>query len=36
MSRSLQLISEYTAQQGLIPRAISVHEMFDDVTRALR
>jgi 4,5-dihydroxyphthalate decarboxylase len=36
MSRSLQLISEYTAQQGLIPRAFSVDEMFDDVTRALR
>jgi 4,5-dihydroxyphthalate decarboxylase len=36
MSRSLQLIGEYTAQQGLIPRAFSVDEMFDDVTRALR
>jgi 4,5-dihydroxyphthalate decarboxylase len=35
MSRSLQLISEYTAQQGLIPRAFTVDELFDDVTRAL-
>jgi 4,5-dihydroxyphthalate decarboxylase len=36
MSHSLQLISDYTAQQGLIPRAFSADEMFDDVTRALR
>jgi len=36
MSRSLQLISEYTAQQGLIPRAYTVDEMFDDLTRTLR
>jgi 4,5-dihydroxyphthalate decarboxylase len=35
MRRSLSLISEYTAQQGLIPRAFSVDELFDDVTRAL-
>jgi 4,5-dihydroxyphthalate decarboxylase len=35
MRRSLALISEYTAQQGLIPRAFSVDELFDDVTRAL-
>jgi 4,5-dihydroxyphthalate decarboxylase len=35
MSRSLKLISDYAAQQGLIPRAFSVDEMFDDVTRAL-
>ncbi len=33
--RSLALISQYTAQQGLIPRAFSVDELFDDVTRAL-
>jgi 4,5-dihydroxyphthalate decarboxylase len=35
MSRSLAMISEYTAQQGLVPRALAVDEMFDDVTRAL-
>ena len=35
MRRSLELISEYTAQQGLIPRAFAVDELFDDVTRAL-
>jgi 4,5-dihydroxyphthalate decarboxylase len=36
MRRSLQLIIRYTAQQGLIPRAYAVDELFDDVTRALR
>jgi 4,5-dihydroxyphthalate decarboxylase len=36
MSRSLALISEYCAQQGLIPRAYAVDEMFDDLTRTLR
>jgi 4,5-dihydroxyphthalate decarboxylase len=35
MSRSLVMISEYAAQQGLIPRAFAVDELFDDVTRAL-
>jgi 4,5-dihydroxyphthalate decarboxylase len=35
MRRSLALISKYTAQQGLIPRAFSADELFDDVTRAL-
>jgi len=35
MSRSLAKISEYAAQQGLIPRAFAVDELFDDVTRAL-
>lgn len=35
MRRSLELIIRYTAQQGLIPRAFSVEELFDDVTRAL-
>ena len=33
--RSLELIIRYTAQQGLIPRAFSVDELFDDVTRTL-
>jgi 4,5-dihydroxyphthalate decarboxylase len=33
--RSLELISHYLAQQGLIPRAFAVDELFDDVTRAL-
>jgi 4,5-dihydroxyphthalate decarboxylase len=36
MSRSLSLISEYAAQQELIPRAYAVDEMFDDLTRTLR
>jgi 4,5-dihydroxyphthalate decarboxylase len=35
MRRSLELIIGYTAQQGLIPRAYKVNELFDDVTRAL-
>ena len=35
MRRSLELITHYTAQQGLIPRACAVDELFDDVTRAL-
>jgi 4,5-dihydroxyphthalate decarboxylase len=33
--RSLALISQYTAQQGLIPRAFSFDQLFDDVTHAL-
>jgi 4,5-dihydroxyphthalate decarboxylase len=36
MNRSLALITDYSAQQGLIPRRFSVDELFDDVTRALR
>jgi 4,5-dihydroxyphthalate decarboxylase len=36
MQRSLQLIIDYSAQQKLIPRAFTVDELFDDVTRALR
>ncbi len=36
MRRSLELIIAYTAQQGLIPRAFDVDELFDDVTRTLR
>jgi 4,5-dihydroxyphthalate decarboxylase len=35
MRRSLELIIGYTAQQGLIPRAYAVDELFDDVTRGL-
>ena len=35
MRRSLETIIFYTAQQGLIPRAYTVDELFDDVTRAL-
>jgi 4,5-dihydroxyphthalate decarboxylase len=34
MRRSLETIIGYTAQQGLIPRAYTVDELFDDVTRA--
>src|SRR6476659_2039484 len=33
--RSLEMIIGYTAQQGLIPRAFAVDELFDDVTRLL-
>lgn len=36
MRRSLQSIIEYAAQQGLIPRAFAVEELFDDLTRTLR
>jgi 4,5-dihydroxyphthalate decarboxylase len=36
MRRSLELIIGYAAQQGLIPRACAVDELFDDVTRMLR
>ena len=35
MRRSLKMIIDYTVQQGLIPRAFTVDELFDDVTRAL-
>jgi 4,5-dihydroxyphthalate decarboxylase len=35
MCRSLELIIRYTAQQGLIPRAFAVDELFDDLTRTL-
>ena len=35
MQRSLELIIKYSAQQRLIPRAFTVDELFDDVTRAL-
>ncbi|WP_213285923.1 hypothetical protein [Bradyrhizobium sp. sGM-13] len=36
MQRSLELIIGYSAQQKLIPHALSADELFDDVTRALR
>jgi 4,5-dihydroxyphthalate decarboxylase len=35
MRRSLEMIIQYTAQQGLIPRAFAVDELFDDVTLPL-
>ena len=35
MRRSLELIIRYIAQQGLIPRAFAVDELFDDLTRTL-
>jgi 4,5-dihydroxyphthalate decarboxylase len=35
MRRSLELITHYAAQQGLIPRAFAVDELFDDLTRSL-
>jgi 4,5-dihydroxyphthalate decarboxylase len=36
MRRSLEMIIQYTAQQGLIPREFTVDELFDDLTRTLR
>jgi 4,5-dihydroxyphthalate decarboxylase len=33
--RSLELIIGYSAEQNLIPRAFTVDELFDDVTRSL-
>ncbi|CAN5151221.1 ABC transporter substrate-binding protein [soil metagenome] len=36
LTRSLQMITKFSAQQGLIPRAYAVDELYDDVTRALR
>jgi 4,5-dihydroxyphthalate decarboxylase len=36
MSRSLEMISQYAAQQRLIPRAFAADELFDDLTRTLR
>jgi 4,5-dihydroxyphthalate decarboxylase len=35
MRRSLELIIQYAAQQGLIPRAFAVDELFNDLTRTL-
>jgi 4,5-dihydroxyphthalate decarboxylase len=35
MRRSLECITAYSAQQGLIARKFAVDELFDDVTRAL-
>jgi 4,5-dihydroxyphthalate decarboxylase len=36
LTRSLEMITTYSAQQGLIPRAYAVDELYDDVTRQLR
>jgi 4,5-dihydroxyphthalate decarboxylase len=35
MRRSLEFITGYTAQQGLIQRRFPIDELFDDVTRTL-
>jgi len=35
MRRSLEFITAYAAQQGLIQRQFAIDELFDDVTRAL-
>jgi 4,5-dihydroxyphthalate decarboxylase len=35
MRRSLECVTEYAAQQGLIAQKFTVDELFDDVTRAL-
>ncbi len=36
LTRSIELITGYSAEQGLIPRAYAVDELYDDVTRKLR
>jgi 4,5-dihydroxyphthalate decarboxylase len=33
--RSLEMITRYIAQQGLIPRVYAVDELFNDLTRTL-
>ena len=33
--RSLELMTHYLAQQGLLARPLAVDELFDDVTRVL-
>ena len=35
MRRSLEMMIQYTTQQGLIPRAFAVDELFGDLTRTL-
>jgi 4,5-dihydroxyphthalate decarboxylase len=36
LTGSIELISRFSAQQGLIPRAYTVNELYDHVTRHLR
>lgn len=36
LTQSIELITKYSAEQGLIPRAYAVDELYDDVTRKLR
>ena len=36
LTRSIEMISNYSTQQGLIPRTYAVDELYDDVTRKLR
>ncbi|MDB5633672.1 MAG: hypothetical protein JWR49_2527 [Tardiphaga sp.] len=36
LTGSIELITKFSAQQGLIPRAYAVNELYDHVTRALR
>jgi 4,5-dihydroxyphthalate decarboxylase len=36
LTRSIELITNYSAQQGLIPRAYAIDELYDGVTRNLR
>ncbi|MBC7586624.1 hypothetical protein FNL55_12190 [Tardiphaga sp. vice352] len=36
LTRSIELITGYATEQGLIPRAYAVDELYDDVTRKLR
>jgi 4,5-dihydroxyphthalate decarboxylase len=36
MRKPLELIAQYALEQKIIPRAVTVDELFDDTTRALR
>jgi 4,5-dihydroxyphthalate decarboxylase len=36
LTQSIELITKYSAEQGLIPRAYAVDELYDDVTRTFR
>jgi len=36
LTQSIELVTTYAAEQGLIPRVYAVDELYDDVTRKLR
>jgi hypothetical protein len=35
MRKPLEMIAQYALEQKIIPRAVTVDELFDDTTRAL-
>jgi len=35
VARSIEIISQYANEQGIIPRPFAVAELFDDTTRRL-